>query len=223
MAFGASLVTMNSIPDSIIAETMNNYPGNPALSDAVKDRVLSTFQQTLALYKQGRSDETVQGCGLILRMDPAFEPAKKLMEKTRNPAAPIEVDKLLGSPSAAAIAEAKAAMAARNFAKVIEITTDILTNDLMNEEARVLNEQAREKAEAAPFIDQFVKKADQAIAAGNIAAARAGLEKIKSLDGDDTAVARIEKAIGTMEQKPAASPSFVVDTPPPTATAGRGK
>lgn len=202
---------------------MSNYPGNPALSDAVKDRVLSTFQQTLALYKQGRSDETVQGCGLILRMDPAFEPAKKLMEKTRNPAAPIDVDKLLGSASAAALAEAKAAMAARNFPKAIEITTDILTNDLMNEEARVLNEQAREKAEAAPFIDQFVKKADQAIAAGNITGARAGLEKIKSLDADDTAVARIEKAIGTMQQKPAASPSFVVDTPPPAAAAGRGK
>jgi tetratricopeptide (TPR) repeat protein len=185
------------------------YPGNSALSTAVKDRVISTFQQTLALYKQGRTEEVVQGCGLILRMDPMFDPAKKLMEKARNPASPINVDALIATDP---IAEARAAMQARNFQKVVDITTEILTNDLMNDEARVLNEQAREKLEAAPFVDQFVKKADQAIAAGDPNAAKASLDKIRSLDGDDTAIARIESGIKGM--KPAGgSPSFVVDTP----------
>src|SRR5713226_7811806 len=125
--------------DSIIAGLMAVYPGNSALSTAVKDRVLSTFQQTLTLFKQGRTEEVVQGCGLILRMDPTFDPAKKLMEKARNPAAPIDVDALLAADP---IAEARAALAARNFQKAVDITTEILTNDLMNEEARVLNEQA---------------------------------------------------------------------------------
>lgn len=197
---------------------MSNYPGNSSLSNAVKDRVLSTFQQTLALYKQGRSDEAIQGCGLILRMDPSFEPAKKLMEKARNPAAPIDVDKLVPATTGDALAQAREAMAARDFQKVIQITTDILTNDLMNEEARVLNEQAREKAEASPFVDQFVKKTEQSIAAGDAAGARAALEKIKSLDADDTAVERLEQQIGKIGTAP--SPSFVVDTP--AAPGGRG-
>src|SRR5213593_3737325 len=150
------------------------YPGNSALSTAVKDRVLSTFQQTLALFKQGRTEEVVQGCGLILRMDPLFDPAKKLMEKARNPAAPIDVDALIASDP---IAEARSAMQARNFQKVVDVTTEILTNDLTNEEARILNEQAREKLEASPFVDQFIKKAEQAIAIGDANTARASLDK----------------------------------------------
>ena len=189
------------------------YPGNSALSTAVKDRVLSTFQQTVALFKQGRTEEVVQGCGLILRMDPLFDPAKKLMEKARNPAAPINVDTLIANDP---IAEARAAMTARNFQKVVDITTEILTNDLMNEEARVLNESAREKMEAAPFVDQFVKKAEAAIAKGDAAAAKASLDKLKTLDADDTAIARLESGISNI--KPAApkgssSSSFIVDTP----------
>src|SRR6266568_3669303 len=167
---------------------MSTYPGNVALSNAVKERVVSTFQQALGLYKQGRTDEVVQGCGLILRMDPMFEPAKKLMEKARNPNATIDVDALAGQLNADPMAAAREAMAARNFQKVVDLTTEVLTNDLMNEEARVLNEQAREKLEASPFVDQFVRKAAEAIASGDVAAARAGIDKIKSLDGDDTAV-----------------------------------
>src|SRR2546421_12174738 len=73
---------------------MSTYLGNDSLSPAVKERVLSTFQQTLALYKQGRMEEVVAGCGLILRMDPQFDPAKKLLDKSRNPQLPIDVDKL---------------------------------------------------------------------------------------------------------------------------------
>ena len=73
---------------------MATYPGNASLSSAVKDRVLSTFQQALALYKQGRAAEVVEGCTLILRMDPTFDPARKLLEKTRNPNSPVDVDSL---------------------------------------------------------------------------------------------------------------------------------
>jgi tetratricopeptide (TPR) repeat protein len=200
---------------------MSTYPGNVSLSNAVKERVVSTFQQALDLYKQGRTDEVVQGCGLILRMDPMFEPAKKLMEKARNPSAPINVDSLVQQLTADPMVAAREAMAARKFQKVIDLTTEVLTNDLMNEEARVMNEQAREKLEASPFVDQFVKKAAEAIASGDVAAARAGIDKIKSLDGDDTAVARLESELAKVKPKAAASPSFVVDNPAP-APGARG-
>ncbi|HJT17846.1 MAG TPA: tetratricopeptide repeat protein [Thermoanaerobaculia bacterium] len=201
---------------------MSTYPGNVSLSNAVKERVVSTFQQALALYKQGRSDEVVQGCGLILRMDPQFDPAKKLMEKARNPNAPVDIDALSSQLSADPMSEARAAMTARNFQKVIDLTTEVLTNDLTNDEARQMNEQAREKLEASPFVDQFVKKAEQAIASGNVAAARAGIDKIKSLDPDDTALARLETALNQAQAKQQSAPSasFVVDTPAPQA--GRG-
>src|ERR1041384_6550111 len=102
---------------------MATYLGNSSLSPAVKERVLSTFQQTLALYKQGRHDEVIQGCGLILRMDPMFDPAKRLLEKTRTPSPAVAVDALAAAaaPSRDPMSEARAAMASRDFQRVIDI------------------------------------------------------------------------------------------------------
>lgn len=198
------------------------YPGNPSLSSAVKERVLSTFQQTLSLYHQGRTDEVLAGCNLILQMDPMFDPAKRLHDKTRNPALPIDVDSLLPRDTRDAMQQAREAMAQRDFQRVIHITTEILTNDLLNDEARVLGDQAREKLEAAPFVDQFARKCDQYIAAGNFPAAKADLEKARALDPTHPEVVRVAMALAgrdTAAPKPAAAPaptpSFVVDSPNP--------
>lgn len=202
---------------------MATYLGNSSLSQAVKDRVVSTFQQTLALYKQGRHDEVIQGCGLILRMDPQFDPAKKLLDKTRNPSSTVDIDTLMPTTSDP-MADAREAMAARDFQRVVNITTEVLTEDLLNDDARVLNEQAREKMEAAPFVEQFVRKFDQVLSAGNVTGARAELEKARSLDADHPAIAKMEAALpaAAPAPPPAAfsfdSPSFVVETPAPPAS-----
>src|SRR5260370_30151067 len=112
------------------------YPGNSSLSSAVKERVVSTFQQPMALYREGQIDDVVAGCGLILRMDPLFDPAKKLLEKARNPNAPIDIESLAPTSSASdGIRQAREALATRDFTRVLNITTEILTNDLTNEEA----------------------------------------------------------------------------------------
>jgi tetratricopeptide (TPR) repeat protein len=201
---------------------MATYPGNASLSSAVKDRVLSTFQQTLALYKQGRSAEVVEGCTLILRMDPMFDPAKKLLEKTRNPNSVVDVDSLMPSTEDP-LREARAAMAARDFQRANDLTTEVLRDDFTNEEARAINDTAREKIEAAPFVEQFIRKAGTFVSQGNVAAARAELEKARALDGEHPGISRAAESLSTPQ--PAASftsgpsPSFVVDAPPPAAPA----
>jgi tetratricopeptide (TPR) repeat protein len=227
---------------------MATYMGNPSLSNAVKDRVVNTFQQTLSLYKQGRREEVVAGCNLMLQMDPLFDPAKKLLEKTRNPASPIDVDALLPTASADdAMREAHTAMQQRDFPRVIQITTEILTNDLMNDDARILADEAREKIEASPFVEQFLARCQQSLQANDFTAAKAALEKARALDPGHPAISRMQTLIaaktitgGTPSAPappppapappPAAPPqsfnfdagtSFVVDTPPP-ATPGRG-
>jgi tetratricopeptide (TPR) repeat protein len=196
-----------------------NYPGNPSLAAPVKERVLSTFRQTLDLYKQGRKDEVAAGCGLILQMDPTFDPAKKLLEKSRNPALPIDVDALLPGPPSDTrplLDQAREAMAARDFQRVIHLTSEILRDDLMNDDARILGDEAREKLEAAPFIEQFVRKSEQNINAGNYAAAKADLEKARALDAAHPAVVKLAQVIaarqsGPRPAPPPAAPSFVVD------------
>jgi tetratricopeptide (TPR) repeat protein len=191
-----------------------NYPGNANLSSAVKDRVVSTFQQTLALYHQRRTDEVVAGCTLILQMDPVFDPARKLLEKTRNPASPIDVDSLLPASGNAAMQQAREAMARRDFERVARITSEILSDDLLNDDARVLGDEAREKLEAAPFVEQFTRRAEQSMAAGNIAAAKMELEKARALDPTHPEVVRIGQALANRSSgstPAAASPSFIVD------------
>jgi tetratricopeptide (TPR) repeat protein len=191
---------------------MSNYLGNASLSTAVKERVLSTFQQAIALFKQGRTDEVVQGCGLILRMDPMFDPAKKLLEKAKNPSAPIDVDTLLPPPADdSRLREARTAMAGRDFQRVLEVTTEMLTEDLTNDEARILNEQAREKTEAAPFVDQFIRKAETLISQGNSAGARQELEKARALDDDHPGIRRVEQSMSASPM--ASSSSFIVEAP----------
>lgn len=198
-----------------------SYPGNPALAAAVKDRILSTFRQTVALYRQGRTDEVAAGCGLILQMDPMFDPAKKLLEKTRNPAMPLDVDSLAPPDDEAPLQHARDAMAARDFQRVIHLTGEILTNDMFNDEARVLGDEARERLEAGPFVEQFARKCGQSIAAGNLAAAKAELEKARALDPTHPEVVRIEKEIAAREAAAPARPSFVVDDAAPASAAGR--
>jgi tetratricopeptide (TPR) repeat protein len=208
---------------------MSVYPGNASLAAAVKDRVLSTFEQTLTLLKQGRTDEVLAGCNLILQMDPLFDPARKLLEKARDPGTPVDMSSFMGG-GGDPLAEARQAMAARDFERVVQITTEILTNDLMNDDARVLSDAAREKIEAAPFVDQFVRKCQQHIQAGNIPAAKADLEKARALDPNHPGIAQIETMIRQAGAPAPAAPaaastsgfdssSFVVDTP---SGSGRG-
>src|SRR5215813_9774251 len=79
-----------------------NYSGNPSLSAEVKQRILSTFEQTLDLARGGNRQEALLGCDFVLRMDPQFEPARTLQERLRTGAGPVSVDDLqAGSPAAA--------------------------------------------------------------------------------------------------------------------------
>lgn len=198
-----------------------NYPGNASLSSAVKERVVSTFRQTLALYHQRRTDEVVAGCTLILQMDPMFDPARKLIEKARNPSLNIDVDSLLPQESASAaggptMEQARQAMAARDFERVAQLTSAILSDDLLNDDARVLGDEAREKLEAGPFVAQFTRRSEQSIAAGNIAAAKMDLEKARALDPTHPEVIRVARTIAARGAAPtaaAAPPSFVIDEP----------
>lgn len=58
-----------------------SYPGNSSLGDEVRQRILSTFSQSLDLVETGRQQEAALGCDFILELDPQFEPARTLKER----------------------------------------------------------------------------------------------------------------------------------------------
>ncbi len=57
-----------------------SYPGDPALASDVRQRILTTFQQTLELASKGSRQEALLGCDFILRLDPQFGPARTLQQ-----------------------------------------------------------------------------------------------------------------------------------------------
>ena len=70
------------------------YPGDPALAQEIRDRVLTTFRQTLELSEEGRLQEASLGCDFILKMDPRFEPARKLQARLQSSAGPVAAQDL---------------------------------------------------------------------------------------------------------------------------------
>lgn len=170
---------------------MTIYPGNLSLPAETKDRILTTLKQSIALQKEGRGEEAASGCEFMLRLDPQFTPAKKLLEKIKNPAAAIDLDKLI-PPSGDRLAPAREALAGRDFQKAINLSTEILTSDFANEEASRIASDARDKMEAAPFIDQFIRKAEARLAEKDREGARAFIKKAQALDSEHPGIAKLE-------------------------------
>ena len=194
------------------------YPGNSALPTEVRERVLATFRQTLDLYNQGALDDVIVGCDFLLKMDPLFDPAKKLREKAKNPAAPIDIQALSAlasagappppaappaAPAPADLSEARAAFDARDYQRASDLASAVLRSDMLNEEAQQISEAASSRLEADPFIQQFASKARQQLQAGDAAAARATMEKARSLDPDHPLLTDVLREI---DATPAALP-----------------
>ncbi|HEV3457243.1 MAG TPA: hypothetical protein VHG32_11840 [Thermoanaerobaculia bacterium] len=70
------------------------YPGNQSLASDVQLRIRSTFEHTLGLAEKGSRQEALLGCDFVLRMDPLFEPARRLQERLEAATGPLAVDDL---------------------------------------------------------------------------------------------------------------------------------
>ena len=70
------------------------YRGNPALPDDTQRRIQGTFEQTLDLAEDGSRQEALLGCDFILRMDPRFEPARRLQERLQEASGAVHVQDL---------------------------------------------------------------------------------------------------------------------------------
>jgi len=77
------------------------YPGNPSLASDVQQRIRNTFEHTLGLAEKGSRQEALLGCDFVLRMDPLFEPARRLQERLEGSTGPLAVEDLRrGDPPA---------------------------------------------------------------------------------------------------------------------------
>ncbi|MEO7794817.1 MAG: tetratricopeptide repeat protein [Thermoanaerobaculia bacterium] len=189
-----------------------SYPGDPALASDVKQRILTTFQQTLDLASKGSRQEALLGCDFILRLDPQFGPARTLQQLVQAgrsgpqlaalfggnevappPVAPPVFDDLPldlpdafglapGTPAASLAERLNRLLVARRFTDLLAEAEREASALAGDASARQIVEQARSRLEAAPYVQTFVESARQALQAGDNEEAERLMRKARTLD-----------------------------------------
>jgi tetratricopeptide (TPR) repeat protein len=198
------------------AAAPSGYPGNPSLPKEVRDKILSTFRHTLNLFREGKTDDCLIGCDFILKMDPRFAPARQLLEKTKNPAAGVDVGELEALVAATPTRQERVAsvdadrllvraaesLNARDFDAAIGTADQVLLALPGNRDAQAILEKARQRKEAGPQVEVARQRAMMALDSNRPAEARAALERMRSIDPDHPSVALLERRIsGQAEAK----------------------
>lgn len=192
-----------------------SYPGDPALASDVKQRILTTFQQTLELASKGSRQEALLGCDFILRLDPQFGPARTLQQLVQAGRSGPQLAALFGGgeivppapsldlPGDSAVAAPAAEPASARFARLLAERRfgDILTaaeeegRSLAGDaQARQIVEQARARLEAAPYVKTFVDSARQALQTGDNEEAERLMRKARVLDPDHPEILALDEA-----------------------------
>lgn len=205
------------------------YPGNPSLPPEVREKILSTFRHTLNLYKEGKLDDCLIGCDFILKMDARFAPARKLLEKAKNPGAAVDVadlealvagtltrqERVVAAEPDRLLVRAVESYNARDFDAAARAAEQVLQVLPGNQDAVEILEKAHRKKAAQPQVEAFKEKAIAALGANRLDDARIELERMKALDPDHPAVALLEPKLGA--KAPRAAPA--VPAMPPLDTA----
>jgi len=185
------------------------YPGNPSLPREVRDKILSTFKHTISLYHEGKVDDCVIGCDFILKMDPRFSPARRLLEKSKNPAADvdlIELEAIVATtparaqrPSAAdaekLLVRAVESFNAREFDACIQVAEQVLMALPGNVHAADLIEKARYKKKVQGDFEASRTRALALLDARRYPDAAVELDRMRSLDAEHPAVSLLERRI----------------------------
>ncbi|MGH9367197.1 MAG: hypothetical protein ACRD3M_05950 [Thermoanaerobaculia bacterium] len=192
------------------------YPGNPSIPNEVRDKILSTFKHTLTLYQEGKVDDCLIGCDFILKMDPRFSPARRLLEKAKNPAADIDLIELEAivattpvrppRPSAAdaekLLVRAVESYNARDFDACINAAEQVLASLPGNVHASELAEKARRKKEVQGDFEASRSRALALLEARRHADVSIELDRMRSLDPEHPAVSLLERRIAQAGARP---------------------
>ncbi len=173
------------------------YPGDSKLSEDIRQRVESTFEQSHDLARQGKIQEASLGCEFVLRLDPLFEPAREFLQRLesgetdfgeKEPSADLEpaTEDLdledLAEPRIDLRAEFEDLLARRDFRTLLSLAQEHQTRIVADPDLRAMAGEATERLEAAPYVRAFLDEAEKAQREGNVAAAATAVEKARSLD-----------------------------------------
>ena len=225
-----------------------SYSGNPALSSDVKQRILSTFDQTLDLAREGNRQEALLGCDFVLRMDPQFQPAHLLQERLRATTGPVSVDDLDGTPAMPVLdpfadlaglsldlpdalpdqgggggsvslrAELQALSDQRRFPELMAAVQRNQAAVTGDPELQRILGVAQERMEAEPFVLKFLASARQMLQSGDAAETARLLDKARTLDPGHPGIVELDRLRASGAGAPAANPAMTLKIPKPIKT-----
>jgi tetratricopeptide (TPR) repeat protein len=214
-----------------------SYSGNPSVSSDVKQRILTTFDQTLELAREGSRQEALLGCDFVLRMDPQFQPAQVLQERLRAGNGPVRVDDLKNAPATAAADpndpfgdldglslddlpdllpgaaadalrdELQSLLDQRRFQELMARAQQEAATVTADPELQRIAGSAQELMEAEPYVLKFLTGARQALQAGQSDEAGRLLDKARSLDASHPEIAELEASRSAPVPSPFKIPS----------------
>lgn len=196
-----------------------SYAGNPSLSSDVQNRVLGTFEQTLGLAAEGSRQEALLGCDFVLRMDPHFEPARRLQERLRNSAGPVNVSDL-AAPAAPGLdpfagsldlpdlpgfdpappaggdlrARFQSLLGGRRFQELMALAQQNQAAVGADLELMRMASEAQERLESEPYVNKFLNAAREAARQGNREEVARALDKVRALDPTHPGIAELSGA-----------------------------
>lgn len=215
-----------------------SYPGNTSLSQDIRERIQSTYRQTLELAAQGNRQEASLGCDFILRLDAEFEPAQRLLSRLEATGeGPVDVDDLRpGTPGydgAARAPDAPAAPSAaagaggdalsseldglfreHRYAELLERAAEERERVIASPELAQRVQTAQERLEAEPYVKSFLDQARQALRQGDSEQAGRLLDSARQLDPDHPDLADLQALIATRSGAVPAPPAATTLAPP---------
>jgi tetratricopeptide (TPR) repeat protein len=210
-----------------------SYSGNPSVSPDVRQRILSTFDQTLELAREGSRQEALLGCDFVLRMDSQFQPARVLQERLRTSTGAVSVDDLKNGQGAAGASpddpfadldglsldlpdllpdpgavrdEMQSLLDQRRFEELMAAAERERGSVMTDPELQRIVGAAQERMEAEPYVLKFLASARQALEAGQGDETGKMLDKARSLDPSHPGLAELDASR-------AALPAFQIPSP----------
>jgi tetratricopeptide (TPR) repeat protein len=189
------------------------YPGNPELSQQAQDRVMTAFKQVVGKLQQGNQEEALIGLEFVLRLDPAYAPARSLHQQLSSGATEIDLNDVLEqlqAPTTAVInsllVEAVEAFDERDFDLAREKVDQVLLDIPGHEEARFLLSQIEGATKGATQVTHFLQQARKALAEGESHEAANFVMMAQALDPNHSGIA---ETIAEIEEQ-----GLAVEAPP---------
>lgn len=195
-----------------------SYPGNPSLAQETKERLLATFSQTIDLAARGNREEALLGCDFILRMDPLFEPARKLLERLQEAGGAVDASDLqpaaegeelsfasledfnaaasdfaVGEEAGGLKAQLELALRDRRPRDLLELAESEPEAVAADPDLRRLVEAAQSQLEAEPYVTRFLDQARLALESGQGDEVAKLIAKARALDAEHPGIAELER------------------------------